>query len=89
MKTVVEKLRIIVRLEYKFDDNSEGYQVPGILVDDWEEAMEYLWQAYFGDILEYEDVIEVIMACKAEGMDEEQVVAKLLDYYADWVLEDY
>ena len=71
MKTVVEKLRTIVSLEYKFDDNSEGCQVPGLLVDDWAEVMTLLWQAYFGDILEYEDVVDVIMACKAEGMDQE------------------
>lgn len=39
--------------------------------------------------MDYRDILEVIMGCKGKGIDEEQVVAKLLDYYADWVLEDY
>lgn len=90
MKTVVEKIRTIVRLEYKFDDNYNDYNcnLPGVILDNWEEVMETLWQAYFGSIGEYGDVSEIIMAYKEEGNDPEEVVGKLLDYYADWVLDD-
>lgn len=50
--------------------------------------MTSLWESYFGNGINYSDILEIIMGCKEVEWDQEQVVAKLLDYYADQVLDD-
>lgn len=50
--------------------------------------MTSLWESYFGSIGDYHDVVEIVMGCKEVEWDQEQAVAKLLDYYADQMLED-
>lgn len=65
MKTIADKMRTIVRLEYTFDDDYTDYDS----IDDWTMAIASLWESYFGSIGDYSDVLEEIIACKKEGWD--------------------
>ena len=69
MKTVVEKIRTIVRLEYKFDDDYIDYDHIDCIIDDWADAMRSLWESYFGNVGDYRDIFEIIMGCKEAEWD--------------------
>jgi len=69
LETIVDKLRTIVRLEFKFDDDYTNYNSIDCIIDDWTMAMTSLWESYFGGIGDYSDVLEKIIACKEEGWD--------------------
>lgn len=66
---IVDKMRTIVRLEYKFDDDYTNYDSIDCIIDDWTMAMSSLWESYFGSVGDYSDVLEEIIACKEEGWD--------------------
>lgn len=67
MKTVVEKIRTIVQLEYKFDDDYINYDHIDCVIDDWTDAMSSLWESYFSSSINYGDILEIIMQGKEEG----------------------
>lgn len=69
METIVDKMRTIVRLEYKFDDDYTNYSSIDCIIDDWTMAMTSLWESYFGGMGDYHDVVEIIMGCKEVEWD--------------------
>ena len=69
MKTLAEKIRTIVRLEYKFDDDYINYDHTDCIIDDWTNAMSSLWESYFGSSINYGDILEIIMGCKEVEWD--------------------
>ena len=67
MKTLIEELRTIVQLEYKFDDDYTNYDHIDCIIDDWKDAMSALWESYFGSSINYTNILEIIMLGKEEG----------------------